>query len=107
MNGNSSHLLLCGHFQAHTGLAVGSAEAEELASLVAQVVKNLPARQETQVQPLGHKDPLQEQMATHFSILAWEIPWTEEPGGLQSMGVTRVGHDLATNKQKNMTRQRL
>ena len=53
-------------------------------SLVAQTVKNLPAMQETQVQSLGQKDPLEEGMATHSSILAWRIPWTEEPGGLQS-----------------------
>jgi len=63
------------------------------ASLVAQMVKNLPAMQETQVQTLGQKDPLEEGMATHSSILAWKIPWTEEPGGLQSMGLQRVGHD--------------
>ena len=57
-----------------------------LASPVAQMVKNLPAIQETQVQSLGQEDPLEEGMATHSSILAWEIPWTEEPGRLQSMG---------------------
>ena len=56
------------------------------ASLVAQMVKNLPAIQETRVQSLGQEDPLEKGMATHFSILAWRIPWTEEPGGLQSMG---------------------
>ena len=55
-------------------------------SLVAQSVKNLPAVQETQVQSLGWKHPLEEEMATHSSILAWEIPWTEEPGRLKSMG---------------------
>ena len=54
-------------------------------AFVAQVVKNLPAVQETQVQPLGWEDPLEKEMATHSSILAWRIPWTEEPGGLQSM----------------------
>ena len=63
------------------------------ASLVAQMVKNLPAMQETQVQTLGQKDPLEEGMATHSSILAWKIPWTEEPGGLQSMGLQRVRHN--------------
>ena len=57
------------------------------ASLVAQLVKNLPAMQETQVQSLGWEDPLEEKMATHSSILAWVIPWTEESGGLQSMGL--------------------
>ena len=54
--------------------------------LVAQMVKNLPAMQETQVRSLGQEDPLEKGMATHFSILAWRISWTEEPGGLQSMG---------------------
>ena len=54
-------------------------------SLVAQMVKNLPVTQETQVRSLVRKDPLKEGMVTHFSILAWRIPWTEEPGGLQSM----------------------
>jgi len=49
--------------------------------------------QETRVQSLGWEDPLEEGMATHSSILAWRIPWTEEPGGLQSMGLQRVGHD--------------
>ena len=62
------------------------------ASLVAQAVKNLPVMQETQVQSLGQEDPLKKQMATHSSILAWRIPWTEEPGGLQSMGLQRVRH---------------
>ena len=56
------------------------------ASLVAQSVKNLPAMQETWVQFLGREDPLEKEMATHSSILAWRIPWTEEPGGLQSIG---------------------
>ena len=55
---------------------------------IAQTVKNLPAVQETWVQFLGREDPLEKEMATHSSILAWEIPWTEEPGGLPSMGVT-------------------
>ena len=54
--------------------------------MVAQSVKNLPAMQETQVQFLGQEDPLEKEMATHSGILAWRIPWTEEPGGLQSMG---------------------
>ena len=60
---------------------------------MAQTVKNLPARQETWVQSLGQEDPLEKGMATHSSILAWRIPWTEEPGGLQQMGLQRVGHD--------------
>ena len=65
------------------------------AALVAQLVKNPPVRQETQVQSLGGEDPLKKEMATHFSILACEISWTEEPGGLQSMRSPRVGQDLA------------
>ena len=67
------------------------------ASLVAQMVKNLPAMQETQVQPLGQEDPLEKGMAMHSSILAWRIPWTEESGGLQSVGLQRVRHAWVTN----------
>ena len=61
-------------------------------SLVAQTVKHLPTVPETQVRFLGQEDPLEKQMATHSSTLAWRIPWMEEPGGLQSMGSQRVGH---------------
>ena len=57
------------------------------------MVKNPLAVQETQVRSLGHEEPLEKGMATHFSILAWEIPWTEEAGGLQSTGSQRLGHD--------------
>ena len=57
---------------------------------MAQMIKNLPAVQETCVQSLGQEDPLEKGMATHSSILAWRIPWTEKPGGLQSMGFQRV-----------------
>ena len=57
------------------------------------MVRNLPAVQETQVQSLGREDPLEEEMATYSSILAWRIPWTEEPSGLKSMGSQRVGQD--------------
>ena len=57
---------------------------------VGQMVKNLPRRQETRVRSLGQEDPLEKEMAAHSSIFAWEIPWTEEPGGLQSMGSQRV-----------------
>ena len=60
---------------------------------MAQTVKRLPTKRETQVQSLGQEDPLEKDMATHSSILAWKIPWTEEPGGLQSMGLQRVGHN--------------
>ena len=62
-------------------------------SLVAQMVKRLPAMQETRAQPLGEEDPLEKVMAIHSSTLAWKIPWMEEPGGLQSMGSQRVRHD--------------
>ena len=58
--------------------------------LVSQIVKNLPATQETRVQSLHWEDPLRKEMVTHSSIIAWEIPWTEDPGGLQSMGSERV-----------------
>ena len=61
--------------------------------LVAQMVKNPPAMQETQVRSLGQEDPLEKEMATHSSILTWRISWTEEPGGLLSMGSQRVGHN--------------
>ena len=64
-----------------------------LASLVAQMVKNLPTVRETQVRSLGQKDPLEKGMATHSSILAWRILWTEEPDGLQSRGSQRVRHN--------------
>ena len=63
------------------------------ASLVAQRLKRLPAMQETWVRSLSQEDPLEKEMATHSSILAWRIPWMEEPGGLQSKGLQRVGHD--------------
>ena len=65
----------------------------QLASLVAQRIKCLPAMQETWVRSLGWEDLLEEEMATHSSILAWRTPWTEEPDGLQSMVLQRVGHD--------------
>ena len=58
--------------------------------------------QETQVRSLGWEDPLQKEMGTHSSILAWEIPWTEEPGDLQSMGSQRVGHNLVTKQQQQI-----
>ena len=61
--------------------------------MVAQMVKHLPTMREIQVQSLGQEDPLEKEMATHSSTLAWRIPWTEEHGKLQSMGSQRVGHD--------------
>ena len=64
-----------------------------LTSLVAQMVKRLPTMLETWVQSLGQEDLLEKEMATHSSILAWKIPWTEKPGRLQSLGSQRVGHD--------------
>ena len=70
---------------------------------MAQVVRNLPLMQETQVQPLGREDPLEEGMATHSIILAYEIPWTEEPGGLQYMGLQGVKHGLATDHTRTHT----
>ena len=66
-------------------------------SLVAQTIKRLPTMPETRVRSLHCEDPLEKEMATHSSSLAWKIPWTEEPGRLQSMGSQRVGHDWATS----------
>ena len=68
-----------------------------LTFLMVQNVKSLPAMQETWVQFLGWKDPLEKEMASQSSILAWKIPWTEEPGELQSMGSQRLGHDRVNN----------
>ena len=68
-----------------------------MASLVAQPVKNLPATWETRVQSLGQEDPLEQEMGIHSNILAWRIPWTEEPGGRQSTGSQKVKHDNVTN----------
>ena len=67
---------------------------------MAQTVKHLPIMRETWVQSLGWEDLLEKEMATHSNILAWKIPWMEEPGGLQSKGSQRVGHDLATEHQQ-------
>ena len=67
--------------------------ADPVASLVSQRVKHLPAMQETQVRFLGREDPLEKEIATHSSILAWKIPWMEKPGRLQSTGLQRVRHD--------------
>ena len=67
---------------------------------MAQAVKNLSAKQEIQVPSLSLEDPLEKGMATHSSILTWEIPWTEEAGGLQSMESQRAGHDLGTKQQQ-------
>ena len=67
---------------------------------LAQMLKNPPAMQETRVTSLGQENPLEEEMATHSSILTWRIPWTEEPGEIQSVGSHRVRHDRATNTLK-------
>ena len=64
-----------------------------MVSLVAQLIKNPPAMQETWVQSMGWENRLEKRMVTHSSIVAWRIPWTDEPGGLQSMVLQRVGHD--------------
>ena len=72
--------------------------------LVAQMVKNLPAMQETRVWSLGQEEPLEKEMATHPSIIAWRIPWTEEPGGLQPLRLRRVGHDWVTNTHRTVYR---
>ena len=74
------------------------------ASLVAQRLKHLLAMWETWVRSLSWEDPLEKEMATHSSILAWRIPWTEEPGGLQSTGSQRVGHDWATSLTHSLRR---
>ena len=78
-------------------LVISSSLSVIRASLVAQTVKCLPTMQETRVRSLGREVPLEKKMATHSSILAWKIPWTEESGRLQSMGSQRVGHDWATS----------
>ena len=75
------------------GKGIGYPFQYSWASLVVQLLKNPPAMWETWVQSLGWKDPLEEGMTTHSSILAWRIQWTEEPGGLQSMGLQRVRRD--------------
>ena len=65
----------------------------EMTSLVVQMVKHLPTMSKTPVRSLDQEDPLEKEMVTHSSVLAWRIQWTEEPGSLQSMGLPRVGHD--------------
>ena len=85
--------LLCSTYTACSHLSFYNYIPKRGASLVAQMVKNLPAVQETWVPSLDWEDPLKEGRATNSSILAWRIPWTEEPGGLQSIGSHRVRHD--------------
>ena len=76
-----------------TTLLISYTPIQNRASLVAQMIKNLPTMQETRVRSLGQEDPLEKGMATHSSILAWRIPWTEAPGRLQSKRSQRAGHD--------------
>ena len=110
-SGSKKHVFVtnCGTFQGGEGLARSQEDRRQsgpsglslywegnhsyLGFSVAQMVKILPPVQETQVLSLGQEDPLKKRMATHSSILAWRIPWTEEPGRLQSMGSQRVRHD--------------
>ena len=73
-------------------------------SVVAQTVKRLSIMRETQVRSLGREDPLEKEMAMHSSTVAWKIPWTEEPGRLQSMGSQRVGHDCVTSLSQDQNR---
>ena len=86
------------------GTKGGHVWSQAVSSLVAQGLRIHIPEQETRVQTLSWEDPLEKEMETHFSthssILAWRIPWTEEPGGLQSMGSQRVGHNLATKQQQ-------
>ena len=99
-----THILLCGRPQHTSGLTYWEwgfmvrikISKEFLISLVAQTVKHLPTMWETRIQSLGQEDPPEKELATHSSTLAWKIPWTEEPGRLQSMGSQRAGHDWAT-----------
>ena len=85
------------HLHAVLEKSIKASLSATVASLVAQTVKCLPTMQETWVRSLGREDPLEKEMETHSTIHAWKIPWTEEPGGLQSMGSQRVGHDCATS----------
>ena len=98
-NNRNVHTLLLGTRSSRAtwgSLTVSYKAKRRLASLVVQMVKNLPAVKTTWVRSLDWEDPLEEGMATRSSILAWRIPWTEEPGGPRSMGSQRVGHDWVT-----------
>ena len=88
----------------HTQDNIKRRQFDKSTSLVIHLVKNLPAMQETQVQPLSGEDPLEKEMATHSSILAWKVPWTEEPGKLPSMGSQRIRHDLETKPPQPVSR---
>ena len=93
----SMYTYMCTHMHTDTYICVCVCVYINWALVVAQMVKNSPALQETQVRSLCLEDSLEKGMATHSGILAWKIPWTEEPGGLQFMGSQRVGHGWATN----------
>ena len=75
------------------GKEIGKGDPYSLVFLVAQLIRSLSAMRETHVRSLGRENPLEKEMATHSSNLAWRIPWTEEPGGVQSIGSQRVRHD--------------
>ena len=92
---NSMHCIVHGVTKSWTWLSDFQFHVLIRASLVAQMVKRLPAMRETRVQFLGREDPLEKEMVIHTSTLAWKIPWAEEPDRLQSMGSQRVGHDWA------------
>ena len=85
--------VICPGWNSKFMLSIDTPTVTKGASLVAQLITNLPAMKKTQAQPLGRKDPVETGMATHSSTLAWKILWTEEPGGLQFMGSQRVRHD--------------
>ena len=93
MSNKSTHVTMYGKITDTEILEIISVLNILRASLVAQRLKRLPTMRETWVRSLGWEDPLEKEMAIHSSILAWRIPWTEEPGGLQSTGSQRVGHD--------------
>ena len=102
MSNNSTHVTMYGKITDTEILEIISVLNILRASLVAQRLKCLPTMQETWVRSLGWEDPLEKEMAIHSSILAWRIPWTEEPGGLQSTGSQRVGHYWATSLHFNI-----
>ena len=85
--------VLCDDLVGRRAGGAGVQEGRHYIYMVAQMVKNLPEMEDTWVQLLGWEDPLEKEMAPHSIILAWKIPWTEEPGGLQPMGLQRVKHD--------------
>ena len=97
-NSDKSHLKLYCETRRQSPFTGKWEKLKGMASLVAQMVKNLPAMLETQVWSLGQEDPLEKGMDTHSRILAWKIPWTEETGRLQSMGSQAIVHRVAKNQ---------